>query len=60
MGRDGVRSINPEQRVPLILLYDTPYWDSPGERWTPAMLDAIRENYKSGPRIAETKIYRPK
>jgi hypothetical protein len=48
------------KEYPMILLYDTPYWDSPGERWTPAMLAAIKENYQSGPRIAETKIYRPK
>jgi hypothetical protein len=44
----------------LILLYDPPYWDSRAARWTPAMLEAIEENYQRGPRIAETTIYRPK
>jgi hypothetical protein len=44
----------------LILLYDPRYWDSRAARWTPAMLEAIEENYQRGPRIAETTIYRPK
>jgi hypothetical protein len=44
----------------LILLYDNPYWDSRSARWTPAMLDAIEENYQRSSRIAETTVYRPK
>jgi len=44
----------------IILLYDTPYWDSRGARWTPAMLEAIEENYQRRSRVAETSIYFPK
>lgn len=44
----------------LILLYDTPHWDSRGARWTPAMLAAIEEYYQRRGRIAETTVYFPR
>jgi hypothetical protein len=44
----------------LILLYDPPYWDSRAARWTPAMLEAIEENYQREPRISQKQpLYRP-
>lgn len=43
----------------LILLYDPPYWDSQGSRWTAQQLSAIRGNYKQINRLANTIIYVP-
>jgi hypothetical protein len=54
-----IRSIE-NKEFALILLYDPPFWDSRGARWTPAMLEAIETHYQRGSRIAETTVYRPK
>jgi hypothetical protein len=48
------------QEYSLILLYDTPRWDSRGARWTPAQLDTIETYYQRGTRIAETTVYKPR
>ncbi len=45
---------------PLILLYDSPDWDSQGERWTPLLRYAISEGYAEVDRIAETRVMRPR
>ncbi len=44
----------------LILLYEPRNWDSPHERWTPEMLDAVENSYKRLYRMGETTIYEPK
>ncbi len=48
-----------QKQYGLILLYDPPYWDSQGSRWTAQQLSAIRGNYKEIDRLANTIIYVP-
>jgi hypothetical protein len=44
----------------MILLYAPHTWDSRRERWTPAQLDAIGDNYILEGLYAETMVYVPK
>ena len=48
-----------QKQYGLILLNDSPFWDSQGNRWTPQQLAAIRGNYKQVDRLADTIIYVP-
>jgi hypothetical protein len=47
------------QKFGLIMLYDTPGWDSRGARWTPEQLEAIYSHYVIKTRLANTRIYVP-
>jgi hypothetical protein len=47
-----------DQAFALILLYDPPYWDSQGERWTPELRSAIAARYEASERLADTVVYR--
>ena len=52
---DAIRS----KEFAVILLYDTPYWNSRGERWTEEQNLAIEANYIKAGRYADTLIYIP-
>ena len=49
-----------DQEYAYIFLYDTPWWDSQGARWTPDQLQAIFGNYVTIERLAETLIMVPR
>ncbi|MBN1934780.1 MAG: hypothetical protein JW934_08945 [Anaerolineae bacterium] len=49
-----------DQKFPLLLIYDPPWWNSQKERWTPQQLFYISLYYEESDRLANTIIYRPK
>ena len=49
-----------QKKFALIILYQPKTWDSRKERWTPAQLQAIEENYTPAAWVAEAVAYRPR
>ncbi len=56
---DGlVRDIE-RARFAVILLYDPPDFDSPGQRWSDREREAIMRSYRATDRLADNVVYRP-
>lgn len=49
-----------DQKFPLLLIYDPPWWESIKERWTPQQVIYIERYYQAEGRLANTVVYRPR
>jgi hypothetical protein len=67
LARDGdwdqrpiLRDIDKE-RFPLIMIWSPPFArEIKRDRWTPRMLEEIREHYERTDRVADMAVYRPR
>jgi len=48
-----------DQKLALILWYDSPGWDSIGSRWTPRQREMIQRYYSITARLADTRVLKP-